>query len=109
MLNSGGREIVWRNHAAVQFYEQHGFFGSSTMPWNGFKTYLPPDALQELEQTLVSCFATDEPILHTITAQAPGHHAYKTGVVLTAVFGAMTKGVVVAHFRPLHRVLGKQQ
>lgn len=93
--------LVWRNKAAREFYAGLGFFAAATYPWAGVKQFLSPNELRALELIYEATFMAAEPVVHVLTAQAPGHDPVQTETSFLAVHGNSHAGVIVTHLRPL--------
>jgi hypothetical protein len=92
---------IWRNAAARQYYERHGFFAAPTMAWARVKKYLSRPEQITLHQVYTAAFLLEKPILHQVTGHAPGHAPSTTLTIFTAVHGNLQEGIIITHLRPL--------
>lgn len=93
--------LIWRNRAAVRFYEQRGFFASATTPWRGVCAWLDANELALLEHHYRESFLWKTTVEGVVTAQVPGFAASRTLTRYRAVYGTMKLGVLVTHLTPL--------
>ena len=87
--------LIWRNRAQRDYYDQHGFHSSPTLPWAGVVKYFTPRERAKLEAAYARTWAAEQIITEHLEF---GAHRVRCDFV--AAYGSHEHGVIIVRTWP---------